>query len=203
MWSSTEWLIEVISPDSTTFMQSCSSSDCVQSVGKSSFFFSILILMKLLFLWFVFFDNFAPKLLIPVRNSVQHWVWVCVSRMYLTFTFVSPYTPFTFYLVWSNSHYGSDCECQIVLLKAWKTKTLGRKVEILWAFFLDLNNKSKNEYNNKHIWESKVFTVNRCIYMKSGIFTRQRNQTGTIPSSKDNFKYWYRLKQQLLHISKK
>lgn len=26
---------------------------------------------------------------------------------------------------------------------------------------------------------------------------------GTIPSSKDNFKYSYRLKQQLLHISKK
>lgn len=36
------WLIEVISPDSAAFMQSCSSSDCVQSVGKStlSFFFS-------------------------------------------------------------------------------------------------------------------------------------------------------------------
>lgn len=38
-------------------------------------------------------------------------------------------------------------------------------------------------------------------YMITAVFTRQRHQIRCIPSSEDNFKYSYRLKQQLLHIS--
>lgn len=53
---------------------------------------------------------------------------------------------FSFYLLWSNLHHlccGSDCDCHIVLLKTWKSKTLGRTVEFYGLFHLLLYNKSK------------------------------------------------------------
>lgn len=61
---------------------------------------------------------------------------------------------FIFYLLWSNIQYlccGSDLDCHIVLLKTWKTKTLGERVEFYGLFHLVFQNKSKGECHNKQL----------------------------------------------------